>query len=489
MLIALVAIPLLIRGLGNERFGLLSLIWMVVGYFSIFDLGLGRALTRTVAEKLEHAPAEVPAAFWTAMMMMLGLGAAAGALVYAASPWLVEDVLTIDPPLQPESLRSFRSVALALPLLVTVTGLIGALEACRKFPLINLIRMPMGAYTFAGPLLVLPFRQDLLAVVWVLLAGRIVEWLLYFAACLRYVPGVRSAWAFDRQGAPRLLSFGGWMTVSNIVQPLMVHIDRFLIGAIRAVSDVAFYATSAEIVVKLLIFPRAWVSVLFPAFAAEYRSDPAGTGGLMAQSVRLLLALMFPATLILVAFAPEGLALWLGPEYGLRSAPVMRWLAAGILLHSLAFVPASFLQGIGRPDLTAKLHAVELPIYLALAGLLIHGFGIEGAAATWLLRAAAEFGATAWLAGARARGCGREFCRIGAAAALCLAALALVTVPDSLWMKLAVVFLLLLGFSACFWFLVFTESDRRVIQKRLPFRPGPKPDRPEAGPADRSLLK
>ena len=52
MLAALFAIPILIDGLGLERFGVLTLSWMVVGYFSLFDLGLGRALTKLVAEKL-----------------------------------------------------------------------------------------------------------------------------------------------------------------------------------------------------------------------------------------------------------------------------------------------------------------------------------------------------------------------------------------------------------------------------------------------------
>src|SRR5260370_24492390 len=53
-LAAFFAIPLLIRGLGTERFGVLTLAWMVICYFSLFDLGLARALTQMVAEKLSE---------------------------------------------------------------------------------------------------------------------------------------------------------------------------------------------------------------------------------------------------------------------------------------------------------------------------------------------------------------------------------------------------------------------------------------------------
>ena len=52
MLIALAAIPALIRTLGADRFGIVTLSWLLIGYCSLFDLGLGRALTRVVSEKL-----------------------------------------------------------------------------------------------------------------------------------------------------------------------------------------------------------------------------------------------------------------------------------------------------------------------------------------------------------------------------------------------------------------------------------------------------
>lgn len=50
--VAVVSIPPLVRALGLDRFGLLSLAWVVIGYFSLFDVGIGRALTKLVAEKL-----------------------------------------------------------------------------------------------------------------------------------------------------------------------------------------------------------------------------------------------------------------------------------------------------------------------------------------------------------------------------------------------------------------------------------------------------
>ena len=72
--VALLAIPVLIRHIGIARFGLLTIIWTVVGYFSLFDLGLGAVLTRMVADRLGTGKdREIPSLVWTSMALMLGL--------------------------------------------------------------------------------------------------------------------------------------------------------------------------------------------------------------------------------------------------------------------------------------------------------------------------------------------------------------------------------------------------------------------------------
>src|SRR5215470_6216410 len=72
MLVAVFCIPTLIRGLGKERFGVLTLAWALIGYASLFDLGLGRALTQLVARKLgEEKEQEIPSLVWTSLLLML----------------------------------------------------------------------------------------------------------------------------------------------------------------------------------------------------------------------------------------------------------------------------------------------------------------------------------------------------------------------------------------------------------------------------------
>src|SRR5258707_8804568 len=133
--------PILIRGMGTDRFGLLTLAWMVLGFSSLFDLGLGRALTKLVAELLGRGRGrEVPPLVWTASGLMAALGVSAASLVWLISPWLVRDALRVPAPLRGEALIAFDLMAIALPFVISTAGLRGIMEAHQRFGPINLVR-------------------------------------------------------------------------------------------------------------------------------------------------------------------------------------------------------------------------------------------------------------------------------------------------------------------------------------------------------------
>ncbi len=391
MLVALFCIPILIRGLGKERFGILTLAWALIGYASLFDLGLGRALTQLVAKKLGAGEEkEIPSLAWTSLLLMMLLGFAGTACILLISPWLAGSGLNVPVALQRETLQSFRLLGLSIPFVITTAGLRGLLEAHQRFGLINALRIPMGVFTFAGPLLVLPFSKSLVAVVGALVAGRIAAWAAHLLVCLRVLPELRRTIAWERSAVGPLLRFGGWMTVTNVVGPLMITLDRFLIGALASMAAVAYYATPYEVVTKFLLLPSALMGVMFPAFSTGFARDPDRTALLFERSAKSLFLVLFPIMLCTVALAQDGLKLWLGPEFAQQSFRVLQILAVGVFVNSLAYVPFAFLQGAGRPDLTATLHLVELPLYLGLLWWLVSARGIEGAAIAWTARVAVD---------------------------------------------------------------------------------------------------
>lgn len=388
MLVAIVCIPILIKGLGKDRFGVLALAWVIIGYAGFFDLGVGRALTQFVARKLGAGEdRDVPPVVWTSLALMLLLGIVGGVVVALISPWLVHRALHIPAALQQETLHSFYLLGLSLPIVISTAGLRGFLEAHQRFDLINALRVPLTVFSFAGPLLVLPFSRSLFPVLAVLVGGRVVGWVAHLLLCFRVMPGLRNGITWHRPSVRPLLAFGGWLTVTNVVGPLMLSLDRFLIGALLSVTAIAYYATSYELVARLFAVPGALVGVMFPAFSASFTQDPQRAAQLYDRSLLAVACILAPVCFLIVLFVKPVLILWVGSQFAEHSFRVAQILSIGVLVLGLESIPFALLQAIGRPDLPAKLNIIELPLYFGAFWFLTVRYGLVGAAAAWSLRA------------------------------------------------------------------------------------------------------
>jgi O-antigen/teichoic acid export membrane protein len=401
-LVAVVAVPYLIAGLGSDRFGILTIAWTTVGYFSLFDFGLGRALTQAASVALgESNQDRLQLVAVNSLAIMFGLGIVGGCVTAAISSALVTRFLNVPVALRHESIVAFRLLALSLPFVVMTSGLRGLIEAHQDFAIGTALRIPFALFTFAAPLAVLPFSHSLTLVIGVLVAGRVILWMAHLAVCLRRYRYLRSGKLVRPGELGSLIATGGWMTVSNVISPLMVVADRFLIGAMFTMAAVAYYVTPFEMVFRLLIVPGAVLGVFFPAYASAHGRAPDVATALFGGSLRALLLLMFPAILGLYVFAPEILTVWVGPDFAAHGSSIMRWLTVGVFINALGQVPYSALQALGRPDLTAKLHTVELPIYLGSIVLFGRWFGLTGVAIAWTLRIALDTAALCMFARGR----------------------------------------------------------------------------------------
>jgi O-antigen/teichoic acid export membrane protein len=464
MSVALFAIPMLIRRVGMDRFGILTIAWMVVGYFSLFDLGLGRAMTNLVAQSLGgNRQNELPAIVWTANGVMAVMGVVGAIALAGITPLLTHSLLKVPLSLQPETLHSLFLLSLAVPLVISTAGFRGILEAQQKFGLLNIIKIPMGVATFLAPVAVLPFTNSLTALVGALVVARVIFLMAYIGLALREMPALRNKLAFDGSLLGRLFSFGGWMTVSNIVSPLMVYVDRFLIGGLLSITAVAYYATPYEVATKLLIVPGALMGVLFPAFSTAMAADRHHGAMLYSRATKYVGLFLFPMSLSLVVFGQNLLQIWLGQEFAAHSTRVLQILCMGMLVNGLAFIPFALIQGTGRADITGKLHLLELPFYLALVWFLTVHLGITGTAIAWLLRATADcillFIVTNRFV-LRSMPSRSVLALAGAVIAVFALAMITMSLPERILFSL----LVLLAFAATAWFALLTTDERAAIQ-------------------------
>jgi O-antigen/teichoic acid export membrane protein len=395
LLAAAALMPFIIARLGVERFGLLSLAWVLIGYFSLFDLGLGRALTKMIAERRgTPRAAEVNSLASTGIVLMVLLGVAGGVLMAACAPLGFRWLERLPAELQDETRRSVWLVALGIPLVVTSAGLRSVLEGVQAFGVLNLIRAPAGVLLFAAPALSALVSPRLDWAIAALLVTRLLALIAHVAPCLRHVR--LGLVQIDLGWAAPMLRFGGWLTVSSVVGPVIVYSDRFILGALLSLKAVAYYTAPFEIVSRLLIVPAALAGALFPALAGLH-GQAADSARLQRQAMQTILLITLPLCLVGAALAEPALDAWLGAEFASHSTSALLWLLPGFAFNSLAQVPMMAMQGAGRTRAVALLHLAELPLYVAGVWAAAQSFGIAGAAAVWSLRAAADHAALTWM--------------------------------------------------------------------------------------------
>lgn len=398
--IALFSVPILLRHLGTDRLGVIALAWMVEGQFGVFDLGLSQALTKLVAEKLGLSREEdIPAIFWSALLIMAIFGLMGAILLRVGTPWLVYNILKVPIGLRPETILTFHLIAISLPIVISSAGLKGFLAAHQRFDLLTTARLPISIFSYLAPLAALPFSSKLGPVILILVASRFIGWTVHMVLCLRIAPILRQR--ITIKGAPfaHMFHFGGWMTVTNIVSPIMANMDRLLIGALISMSAVAYYATPFEVVNKLVIIPGAIAGVLFPALSVAIVRDRERASLLFDKGVKYIFLALFPIILVLLALGRLGLQIWLGSDFAQKSTSILQLLAIGVFANSLAQVPFCQIQAANRPDLAARVHLAELPCCLLGFWFLTSRYGITGAGVAWSLRTTIDAAIMFWLSG------------------------------------------------------------------------------------------
>ena len=381
--VSLVTVPIYVRHIGTDRYGVLSIVWVLLGYLGFLDFGLSRAAANALA-RLRDAPQPARAAVLvTTLLLNLGFGLVGSIVLAIGGGYLLGHVLSVPPALKPEVMQAFPCVVALFPLALVAGVGIGALESRERFLVANVLQVggmalgqiaPVILAVLVSPSLTLIIPAAALARAITVLAILVVVWRSEGPLRLHH---------FDRSQAGRLLSYGGWVTVSGVISPILVSSDQFVIGAVLGVGAVAHYAVPMNLVTRSQVLPSALARTLFP------RMSQAGGQEAHRLAARAWLslacgygAICAPAILL----TPLFLRAWIGADFAAVAAPVGQILFIGAWINGLAFVPYELLQSQGRPDITGKFHAAEVLPFTALLWGGTTWFGLPGAAAAWTLR-------------------------------------------------------------------------------------------------------
>ena len=393
----LIAIPIIIRGLGIDGFGILSLAWLLLGYFAIFDLGLSRATTKYVSEYLGRGEIQtIPPIIWLTTGLQLIFGIVGTILFIIFIPFLANHVFKIPYHLIKETTFTFYILAVSLPIVLVSTGLKGTLESAQRFDLVNLVKIPCNALIFIIPAIVVQFAGYLPVIILLLSIVRLFSLIGYLVFCFKVFPQLKTSFGFEIKLLKNLMSFGLWITVSSVLAPVLNYIERFFIASVLSVGMLGFYTAPYEAISRLTIFSASIATTLFPAISHYSAMKPSSIEEMFLRPMKYLFVIISPVAVFLLVFSREILNFWLGSSFVQNSTIVFQILTITFFVNCLATIPFTSLQGLGRADIKAKLDIVESFIFVGLVWILILIAGINGVASAKLIITLIDIGLLLW---------------------------------------------------------------------------------------------
>ncbi|URN97886.1 flippase [Leclercia adecarboxylata] len=378
--IAIPAMGYLARVLGVELFGVYTLAIAIVGYAGIFDIGLTRAIVREIA--VYRGDIDERKKIISTATIFLFLFSVFGAILISLFTPNIISLLNITASNHTDVQNSIRVLVWTIPAFLLNQLWMSILEGDERFAILN-IQRSFGSSIIAGlPALFVFVSPSLFSAILGLAVGRLLSLIIAFVIVRNEI--INAGFIFYRETFRRMIFFGGWITVSNIISPVMVYFDRFVISGSLGADKVGYYTAPSEIVSRLGLLPGALSRAVFPKLSAAKTYDE------LKKNIRFAYLIMglgcLPLVLILIFLAKLIMQLWLGDEYALHSQAIFQILLVGFFFNSIAQIPFTVIQSLGKAKYTAFLHCIEVIPYLALLYFCVNAYGVLGAAYAWTIR-------------------------------------------------------------------------------------------------------
>ncbi len=399
LLFAVWAVPTLLQNAGAEKFGFMGLAWGLVGYASLLDLGMSRALTQKLAiNRMTDSESAAKTIIKSAIYLTLVVSAVFFTLMSLLAIVGIENLINYQETTDREVKISIFILAFTLPLQALSLAFKGVNEAYLNFRGISVVRMLLGGANFAAPAVLSFWTNELHFLILTLLIARAFALLAYamlaqlsLPRTLKMAPPV-----FDPQITRELFDFGKWVALSGVIQPILTQADRFVIGALISAAAVGSYVVPYEIAMQSLILMGAVTTVAFPAISQLTHGNPGEARQLLNLWASRMAVVMLALMLALALSLPTIMQIWIGSNATDTAITAGQILCAGAFAHAVGSIYTSYLHAYGKTKLTAIFHMAELALYLPILYLAVSSFGIVGAATAWTMRAIADTALLVW---------------------------------------------------------------------------------------------
>lgn len=387
----LMFIPIYIRFLGIEAYGLVGFFASLRGVFAVLNLGLGPTASREIASRA-HLPekrGESRDILRTLEFPIWAIGLLIAVLLMAFSRplsvhWL--NAQTLPPTVIRDAILLFALQFLIRWPMAFYSGVMRGLDLQIQQ---NVITSIFAAISYGGSALLLwLYSQDVrtfLAWQTICVTGEMLATIVIGWRHLR-APGLpRPRFRLDLLKS--LWKFSAGMAGASFFAVILKQMDRVLISKLCTLEQLGYYTAAASAAQALLNVAGPITTSAFPRYCSLLaKGEMAKLSALYHRTSQFTAFLMVPLGAFLITIPETLLSIWThSPVLSANAAPVLATLGLAYLLNSFMINVHSFNVATGKSSIPFWTNVVGVMTLTPLGFLLVWRFGIIGAGVSWLL--------------------------------------------------------------------------------------------------------
>lgn len=370
--------PIIVRGLGNENYGIYALIIGFIGYS--FNFGIGRAVTKYVAEyrsqnRIEAAGEVLTATYYLSFFLAL----TANLLIISFAEQITRDILRIDAQRQAIATYALYISGAAVFVLLLSQIYQSLIQAAHRFDRLALIVNINGVFLAAGNIALVLTGFGVISLIWWFLIVTAASGFLYFLSSKKFLPDVKSGFALKKEYINLIGKFGlgifGYQVFGNII----LLFERGWIIRQLGEESLTFYVVPMTLGIYILGFTISLIQVIFPVIS-EIKEDKQKVARLYQKATKIVFAIVGFAALSLICGGKLLLSLWISPEFAENSYYPLVFHVLTFSTISVFTVSWQISEGYGFPKLNALISAFWLMVTLPLMVYLTEDKEIDGIA-------------------------------------------------------------------------------------------------------------
>ncbi|MEW6694015.1 MAG: oligosaccharide flippase family protein [Pseudomonadota bacterium] len=388
-LMGLAFIPLYIKYLGIEAYGLIGLFAVLQAWLTLLDMGMSPTLSREMARFTAgtHSATSIRDLLRSIEIITLGMALLVALGIWAASGWLASDWLRAEK-LPVETVAQAFAIMGVVTALRFVEGIYrSAIIGMQRQVLYNLGNSALATLRGLGAVGVLVWVSTTIEAFFIwqglvsLLTVATLAGLTY-----RALPAAERGGRFSVPALRRIGKFAGGMLGITFLALLLTQVDKILLSKLLTLSEYGYYtlATTVAGALYMLTGPitQAWFPRLTELYAANNQAELIVR---FHQGAQLVSVFMGSAAIIMIVFAEPLLLLWTrDAELARSSASLLSILALGTLLNGLMWIPYQTQLAHGWTRLAFWVNVVSVLIIVPAIWWATPRFGAEGAAWAWV---------------------------------------------------------------------------------------------------------